>query len=282
MLKNREILGERSMMLTGKKRRLSQKKLVGRTLVGALVGLMCYAVITGPVLKLWRSFDALCRLECAQVTFASVYAPSVEAELTALIQHYVKRSHCLFFDAKHLQQLVKQACRLVCDVRCDRQKLLSVAVYVQGVEPAFVVNGVHVLAHDGVLYDRSLFALCDITHLKNITVDDRWCQAQNVKRVYDYAMRISLETWDSFEVVYHGPHTIEFNAKDEQGYLKTVMTDEHKVLNNDQIACIQDVVADVVQKKRIGQKQYHVACDTRFDKRIFVKILRRKNKGRRA
>ena len=243
---------------------------------------MCYAVIIGPVLKLWRSFDALCRLECAQVTFASVYAPSIETELTALIQHYVECSHCLFFDAKPLQQLVKQACPLVRDVRCDRHKLLSVAVHVQGVEPALVVNGTHVLAHDGALYDRSLFALCDITHLKNITVDDGWCGAQNVKRVYDYAMRIPLETWDSFDVVYHGPHAIEFNAKDDRGYLKTVLTDEHKVVDNDQMVCIQDVVADVVQKKRIVQKQYHVACDTRFDKRIFVKILRRKNKGRRA
>lgn len=269
-------------MLTGKKRRLSQKKMVGRTLIGALVGLIAYAVVTGPGLKLWRGFDALCRLECAQVNFTSIYVSRIETELTALIKNYVECSHCLFFDAQRLQQLVKQACPLVCQVRCERAKPLRVTVQVQGVEPAFVVNGTQVLAHDGMLHDRSLFALCDITHLKNVTVDDVWCGPGKVKRVYDYVMRIPAQVWDTFEVVYRGPHVIEFNAKNEQGYLKTVMTDEHTMLDNGVMARVQDVVADVVQKKSIAQKQYHIACDMRFDKRIFVKILRRKNKGRRA
>ncbi|MBY0352768.1 hypothetical protein K2W90_00210 [Candidatus Babeliales bacterium] len=269
-------------MLTVKKRRLSLKKIVARAVLCAVVGLSCYGLVTGPGAALWRKTAAMCRLECADIAFDSLYASGVREELTSLIKNYVEDSNFLSFDVKKLTQEVKKFCPLVHELSCIRTKPLSVVLHVRGTEPAFVINGSQVLAHDGALYDQSFFESYDLAQLKTATVEQAWCAAENTKCVYDYLMRIPAETWQNFAVAYRGPNAIEFCAYDEQGYLKTIMIDENKTLDNETMACINEVVADVVQKKMVARTQYQVACDARFEKRIFVKLLRRKNKGRRA
>ncbi|MFH1831271.1 MAG: hypothetical protein ABH827_00570 [bacterium] len=163
----------------------------------------------------------------------------------------------------------------------------TILIAITGTQPAYVVNNSQIVAKNRKLFNFDIFKNYDTDSLKRININKNLYTNELKTEIYTFLNKIPDNFWSDYDITYNAPYNIEIQKKiflpealAEHNY-PHIITDEKNLLNGEKIKKLAFVQSDMQQERwehaRTKPKDHRLVYDVRFENRVIVKMLKKKN-----
>lgn len=219
------------------------------------------------------------------IIFVDCYSHHLKKSITEHINAHMKQANYLSYNHQELYKSLKERFDCIKKLTIKKEGPEKIALTVYGVKPVLQINNTLILGSDQLIYDKNNFVLWPgFKELPNIEAQQLKEGMKVTSSTYDAFVKMALNYTNRFHCSYTSPSEIRLTPILQERY-KSIVTNEKELDNNTIIHNLDNVIEDALRRgacnpKMLEKKHCSVELDVRFNRRIIMKLIEHKRRGR--